>query len=150
MSTLEKNLYKRVHATSQSAGQRAVPKASTVYRGMSSVNPDNDSFRLYDVAIIKQDIINHFHIRQGEKIENPEFGTIIWDVLYEPLTEQLKQLIVENIEGIINSDPRVSVDQIIVDSYLSGIQVECVITYLDYSIAEYMQLKFDQSNGLVA
>lgn len=148
MSTLEKNLYKRVQAE-QSQTQRQ-PTANTIYRGISTVNPENDGFRLYDVAIIKQDIINHFHIRQGEKLENPEFGTIIWDVLYEPLTENLKQAIVENVETIVNADPRVVVDRVIVDSFYNGIQIECVITYLDYSISEQMRLQFDQDNGLVA
>lgn len=148
MSTLEKNLYKRVQA--EQSQQRKQPTATTVYRGLSSVNPSNDGFRLYDVAIIKQDIINHFHIRQGEKLENPEFGTIIWDVLYEPLTEGLKQAIVENVETIVNADPRVNVDRVIVDTYQNGIQIECVITYLDYSISEQMRLQFDQANGLIA
>jgi len=150
MSSLEKNLYKRVQSKNTQSQANRQPAANTVYRGISTVNPENDGFRLYDVAIIKQDIINHFHIRQGEKLENPEFGTIIWDVLYEPLTESLKQAIVENVESIINSDPRVSVDRVIVDSYFNGIQIECVVTFLDYSIAEQMQLQFDQDNGLVA
>jgi len=148
MSTLEKNLYKRVQA--ESAQQNRQPTASTIYRGISTVNPENDGFRLYDVSIIKQDIINHFHIRQGEKLENPEFGTIIWDILYEPLTENLKQAIVENVETIVNADPRVLVDRVIVDTFFNGIQIECVITYLDYSISEQMRLQFDQSNGLIA
>lgn len=150
MSTLEKNLYKRVQAEQSQRQRQQQPAASTVYRGISTVNPNNDGFRLYDVAIIKQDIINHFHIRQGEKLENPEFGTIIWDVLYEPLTENLKQAIVENVETIINSDPRVVVDRVIVDTFFNGIQIECVLTYLDYSISEQMRLQFDQNNGLIA
>ena len=150
MSSLEKNLYKRVQSKNAQSQANRQPAANTVYRGISTVNPENDGFRLYDVAIIKQDIINHFHIRQGEKLENPEFGTIIWDVLYEPLTDSLKQAIVENVESIINSDPRVAVDRVIVDSYFNGIQIECVVTFLDYSIAEQMQLQFDQDNGLVA
>src|SRR6056300_811843 len=142
MSTLEKNLYKRVTVPSNSRSPK--PVASANYRGISTVNPENTDFRLYDFAIIKQDIINHFHIRQGEKLENPEFGTIIWDVLYEPLTPQLKQAIVKNVEDIINYDPRVAADRVIVDTYESGILIECVLTYLDYSIAEAMQLRFDQ------
>jgi phage baseplate assembly protein W len=148
MSSLEKNLYKRVQA--QQSQQPRQPTASTVYRGISTVNPENDGFRLYDVAIIKQDIINHFHIRQGEKLENPEFGTIIWDVLFEPLTENLKQAIVENVETIINADPRVIVNKVLVDTFLNGIQIECVVTYLDYNISEKMRLQFDQTNGLLA
>jgi phage baseplate assembly protein W len=148
MSTLEKNLYKRINVDTPQSKQRA--SASTTYRSISTVNPESDGFKLYDLAVIKQDIINHFHIRQGEKLENPEFGTIIWDVLFDPLTENLKSAIVENVEDIINYDPRVQVDQVIVDEYESGIQIECVLIYLEYSIAETMRLQFDQDNGLLS
>lgn len=148
MSTLEKNLYKRVQVADPQTQKR--PASSSAYRSISTVNPENDSFRLYDLSVIKQDIINHFHIRQGEKLENPEFGTIIWDVLFDPLTENLKQAIVQNVQDIIDYDPRVTADQVIVNEYESGIQIECVLIYLDYSIAETMQLQFDQRNGLLS
>jgi phage baseplate assembly protein W len=148
MSTLEKNLYKRVKVERSQTEKR--PAASSTYRSISTVNPAADGFKLYDLAVIKQDIINHFHIRQGEKLENPEFGTIIWDVLFDPLTENLKLAIVENVESIINYDPRVQVDQVIVDEYESGLLIECVLIYLDYSIAETMRLQFDQASGLLS
>lgn len=148
MSTLEKNLYKRVQVSDSQTQPR--PASSAAYRSISTVNEENDGFRLYDLAVIKQDIINHFHIRQGEKLENPEFGTIIWDVLFDPLTESLKQAIISNVEDIIDYDPRIVTDQVIVTEYESGIQIECTLIYLDYSIAETMRLQFDQANGLLS
>jgi phage baseplate assembly protein W len=148
MSTLEKNLYKRVKVADPQVPAR--PASSAAYRSISTVSDENEGFRLYDLAVIKQDIINHFHIRQGEKLENPEFGTIIWDVLFDPLTDNLKAAIVQNVEDIINYDPRVSVDQVIVSEYEQGIQIECVLIYLNYSIAERMTLQFDQRNGLLS
>jgi len=148
MSTLEKNLYKRVQLYADIKPER--PKSSAIYRGLSTANIENTSFRLNDISLIKQDIINHFHIRQGEKLENPEFGTIIWDILFEPLTENLKGAIVKNVQEIINYDPRVSVDRVIVDAYEHGIQIECVLTYLTYSVSEQMTLRFDQNNGLLS
>jgi phage baseplate assembly protein W len=128
---------------------RANVPGSKTYKGFSSVSGDSKSYSLYDLALIKQDIINHFHIRQGERLENPTFGTIIWDVLFEPLTEDLKQLIVKNVEQIINYDPRVNANSVIVTTYESGIQIECTLTYLPYNIQESLQFKFDQANGLI-
>lgn len=147
MSTLEKNLYKRVKVPENEKPSQ--PPSSRAYRGVSTVNP-GDGFTLYDIALIKQDIINHFHIRQGEKLENPEFGTIIWDVLYEPLTEDLKTAIAENVTEIVNYDPRVQVDSVLVDSYESGLLIELELTYLPYNISEAMRLKFDEDNGLIS
>lgn len=128
--------------------EQKIPGTKT-YKGFSTISPDANSFALYDLALIKQDILNHFHIRQGERLENPEFGTIIWDCLFEPLTEEIKSLIQKNVEAIINYDPRVIPDQIIVTSYESGIQIECRLTYLPYNISETLQLRFDQANNLV-
>jgi phage baseplate assembly protein W len=124
-----------------------IPGTKT-YKGFSTVSSDSASFALYDLALIKQDILNHFHIRQGERLSDPTFGTIIWDLLFEPLTEDLKALIAKNVEDIINYDPRVKADQVIITQYESGIQIECKLTYLPYYITESMQLRFDQANGL--
>jgi len=122
---------------------------SKTYRGFSTVSTDGNSFSLYDLQLIKQDLINNFHIRMGERLEQPEFGTIIWDILFEPLTEDLKAAVISNVEQIINYDPRTRADQVIVTTYESGIQIECVLTYYPYNIQEALQLRFDQENGIV-
>ena len=145
--TANQKLFNKVVLTGP-AGRATVPGSKT-YKGFSSVSGDSKSYSLYDLALIKQDIINHFHIRQGERLENPTFGTIIWDVLCEPLTEDLKQLIVKNVEQIINYDPRVNANNVIVTTYESGLQIECTLTYLPYNIQESLQFKFDQANGLI-
>ena len=146
MSTLEKNLYKRVSVQENQTAKQ--PPTSKAYRGISTVDT-SDGFTKYDIALIKQDIVNHFHIRQGEKLENPEFGTIIWDVLYEPMTEQLKTAIANNVTEIVNYDPRVQVENVTVDSYETGIQIELDLSYLPYNISESMRLSFDENNGLI-
>lgn len=147
MSSLEKNLYKQI--TVKGNKKPSPAPGSRAYRGISTVNPDNTGFVLYDIALIKQDLINHFHIRQGEKLSNPEFGTIIWDAIFEPLTENMKDAIVKNVSKIVNYDPRVQVNNVTVDQYESGIQVECSLTYLPYNISENLRLKFDEEAGLI-
>jgi phage baseplate assembly protein W len=127
--------------------QQTIPGSKT-YKGFSTVN-DSNNFALYDLALIKQDIINHFHIRQGELVENPTFGTVIWDVIFEPLTSELRSLVTKNVEDIINYDPRVRADEVIVSQYESGLQIECRITYLPYYIIETLQIRFDQANGII-
>lgn len=129
--------------------QGATPSSRT-YRGLSTISNPSNSFSLYDLALIKQDLLNHFHVRQGEKLENPEFGCIIWDLLFDPLTEELKELIATNVTEIVNYDPRVKVDQLIVSQYESGIQIECQLTYLPYNISEALRFRFDQDNNILS
>lgn len=145
--SLEKNLYKNLKIRPQTV--KAKPLLNRSYRGISSIGENSKEIKLYDLGLIRQDILNHFHIRLGEKLENPTFGTIIWDVLYEPFTDSLKQAIVDNVTTIINYDPRVRVEKIQVDTYESGIQIQCDLTYLDYSISEFLQLRFDRDSGLI-
>ena len=146
MSTLEKNLYKRVTLPEQTENS---PKTGRAYRGFSTVDINRSSFSLYDLELIKQDIINHFHIRQGEVLSDPDFGTIIWDVLYEPFTEDVKEAIIQNVTQIINYDSRVGVNSITIDTYESGILIDCEITYLPYNISEALRFRFDQKAGLL-
>ena len=146
--SIEKSLYVR-NVVPETAKPYSAP-LSKAYRGLSSVAATNGNFSLYDIGLIKQDIINHFHIRQGERLENPGFGTIIWDLLFEPLTNDVKNAIVENVTDIINYDPRVKVDNVIVSSYEAGIQIECELTYLPYSIAETLRLRFDNENNIIS
>lgn len=146
MATNDKPLYKNITISDNNS---QAPITSKQYRGISTVDPDRGSFNLYDINLIKQDIVNHFHIRQGEKLENPTFGTIIWDILFEPLTDGLRDAIIQNVTDIVNYDPRVNVDSVTVDTYESGIQIDCSLTYLPYSISETMRLRFDQSAGLI-
>lgn len=142
----DRNLYKTVTVSNDDT-ESAV--RSKTYRGLSTTNPARKNFKIYDLELIKQDIINHFHIRQGEKLNDPTFGTIIWDILYEPLTNDIKEAIIQNVTDIINYDPRVNVNSVVVSEYESGIEIKCALTYLPYNISETVQLRFDQANGLV-
>jgi len=127
----------------------ATENASQKYRGFSTVNTTSENFVLYDFELIKQDLLNHFHIRQGERLMQPRFGTIIWDLLFEPLTEQIKSLIVQNVNEILNHDPRIQAGNVLVTPYDTGLQIQCTLKYLPYNIQQSLQLKFDQANGLL-
>jgi phage baseplate assembly protein W len=119
---------------------------ATMYKGFSTVGA-NKKFRLTDFALVKQDVINHFYIRKGEKLMNPNFGTIIWNILHEPFTEDLKSVIVTDIRDIASYDPRVSFDNIIITEYDRGIQIELELRYLQTNQSSIMNLQFDSSNN---
>lgn len=138
--------YDRITLKSSNKTETLKPK---MYRGFSTINSSTENFSLYDFNLIQQDILNHFNTRQGEKLMNPEFGCVIWDLLFEPLTAEVQSLITENVNTIINYDPRVNASQVMVTSYQSGIQIECLLTYLPYNVSQAMQLRFDQNNSML-
>ena len=141
-------LYKNVTVNTSKSPSNPTT-TNRAYRGLSTVNPENNSKTLYDIGLIKQDLLNHFHIRQGEKLSDPEFGTIIWDALFEPFTGDMKNAIIDNVSNIVNYDPRVKVNNITVDQYESGLQIEVSLVYLPYNISENMKLTFDQNAGFL-
>jgi phage baseplate assembly protein W len=117
-----------------------------MYRGFSTVGR-NRKFRLTDFELVKQDLINHFYIRKGEKLMNPDFGTIIWNVVHEPLTEDLKSVIVTDIKAIASYDPRISIDNVVVTEYDQGIQVELQLRYVQTNQTNLLNLQFDNQNN---
>lgn len=120
-----------------------------VYKGFSTIG-QTKKFRLTDFDLVKRDIINHFNIRKGEKLMNPNFGTIIWNVIHEPFTEDLKSLITADIKAIANYDPRVSFDNIVVTEYEQGIQILLELRYLPSNQLSQMNLQFDSGSKTLA
>lgn len=115
---------------------------ATMYKGFSTLGKTKN-FRLTDFELVKQDLINHFYIRKGEKLMNPNFGTIIWNVLYEPLTEDLKAVITTDIKQVAEYDPRLSIDNVIITEYETGLQIELELRYLKTNQINVLNLQFD-------
>ena len=122
-------------------------KDRQIFKGFSS-RAELNYFKLYDFDLIKQDLINRLSVRKGERVENPEFGTIIYDVIFEPLTETLKQVIADDIAKNLNADPRLSTQDIIVSESEHGISVQATITYVPYNITEKLTFSFDENSLL--
>jgi phage baseplate assembly protein W len=118
-----------------------------LFSGFSS-RAERSNYKLYDFELIKQDLINRLSIRKGERLENPEFGTIIYDVLFEPLTADLRQAILDDISANVNADPRISADNILVSQSDYGISVQVDLTYRPYNITEKLAFGFDENSTL--
>ena len=114
-----------------------------LYRGFSTVNRSK-KFRVTDVELVKQDLINHFNIRKGERVMNPNFGTVIWSMLYEPLDEQTRQIIIDDVKKIVGYDPRLQLTNITIIEQEHGIQIELDLIYIPTNQTTALNLQFDQ------
>ena len=122
-------------------------QGKSTFKGFSS-RADQNNFKLYDFALIKQDLINRLSVRKGERVENPEFGTIIYDVLFEPLTDIVKEAVAEDITANLNADPRLETEEIVVSEFEHGIAVQATIRYVPYNIVEKLTFSFDENSPL--
>lgn len=117
-----------------------------LYRGFST-NNRNKKFRVSDFELVKQDLINHFNISKGEKLMQPNFGTIIWSMLFEPLTDAVRQAIVKDVEKIINNDPRINLQNIIITDQNYGLQIELSLLYRTNNQTSTLALMFDKNSN---
>ena len=99
-------LYNQKTVAVDQASIGATGATTYAYKGFSSANSVGN-FKLYDIDLVKQDIINHFYIRKGEKLENPNFGTIIWDMIFEQFTPQVKEMIAKDMLDEYGKDPKI-------------------------------------------
>ena len=87
--------------------------------------------------------------------ENPE-PIIVEDsfagdycVVFDPLDGETKGLIIQEVEQVVNYDPRVALDQIEVLESEHGIQVRMTVLYIGYGLGESINLLFDNQQGLL-
>ena len=116
------------------------------YRGFST-KVNAKKYSLTDFLLAKQDLINYFQIRKGEKLMQPEFGTIIWDMLFEPLNDETQQIITDDITRIVGYDPRLSVGQVAVSQQDRGFLVEITLTYIPTDQSDLIALNFNKNTN---
>jgi hypothetical protein len=140
--------YKSIEISNANAISQQPIKTSQFYMGFSSVDPANTSSRLYDLDLIKQDIINQFNTRKGERVMNPTFGSVIWDVLMEPLTPNIREVLNNDILTICNSDPRVTPTAVNLTEKEQGYLLEVTLQLKGTDQSSNLILSFDQKVGL--
>lgn len=80
-----------------------------LYKGYSTFEYErNKSLAILDIELVKLDILNQVFTRRGERVMMPNFGSIIPDVVFEPLDEETLDIIEEDLTAIVNFDPRVN------------------------------------------
>lgn len=121
----------------------------SIYHGFSTYNRHR-KFKLADEELIKQDLFNHFHVRKGEKLMNPGFGTIIWGLLFEPMDADTKQLVVDDVTSICNYDPRLELVSMTVGTYDHGINLQLDIRYTSTNQTDTLRIQFDSRKTTIA
>lgn len=117
-----------------------------IFIGYSSVGRRVSETRIYDVDLIKRDLLNHFMTRKGEKVMDPEYGSIIWDLLFEPYTEIVKNQIINDVYRIINFEPRVELIDINIGVEDYGIIIVCNLMYKPFNIVDDLYIQFSRRN----
>jgi len=141
--------YKNLIISPNNISNQASVQSSQFYKGFTTVDETSLTNKIYDFALIQQDIMNMFQTKKGERVMNPDFGTVIWSLIYEPFTADVKQLISDDVTYILNYDPRVTPTQIQITEAEYGLVIEATLYYKTQDVSQQMNLAFNKELGIV-
>jgi phage baseplate assembly protein W len=105
----------------------------------------NKKFTLVDFELIKRDLLNAFNIRQGELVGKPQYGTTIWDFVFENQLQETERALTTEIQRVAGGDPRLFVESIELFPQQNGILIQLEISVVPSTDAERLSIFFDQT-----
>lgn len=87
-------------------------------------------FRMVDQQLVIQNLVNALNISKGQKVGQPEYGTTLWDFVFDPNTADVQFAIENEIRRVASLDPRLQLNTVRAYPEENGIlvEVECAIT----------------------
>ena len=107
-------------------------------------------FTLVDGALVKRDLLNAFNIRQGQIPGRPQYGTALWDNLFENQTSETDNSILAEIQRVAGGDPRLQIADVQLFNQQNGILIQLEIIILPSTTAERLSIFFDQQTRLAS
>jgi len=115
----------------------------TTFIGFNTID-QNKKFTLVDFALIKRDLLNAFNIRQGQLPGKPEYGTKIWDYVFENLDQSTEAAILTEIQRVCGGDPRIYLQSANVYPQDNGLLIDIEITVVPSNNSERLAIFFNQ------
>lgn len=114
-----------------------------LYKGYSSFEfQRKKTFKLQDIELVKMDLLNHIFTKRGERVMMPTFGTVIPEMVFEPLDEETVEIVRSEVERVLDFDPRVETLNLDVQpNYdLSSLYVGARVLYIELNRVDDLEL----------
>lgn len=108
---------------------------------------DPKVYSLTDINLVKQDLLNTFMTVRGERLMRPEFGSIIHETIHEPLDATTRQRIRDDVERIVNIDPRVRFDDVAISEFEHGILIELSLYFDPSGAKDVLEVRFNRQDN---
>ena len=115
-----------------------------LFYGYSTVDTNVKNQQFADLDLVKRDLLNAFYTRPGERVMMPEFGCAIWNMLYDPFDDITRQNIVDEVQKVIDGDPRLQATSVAVNTFDQGIRVQVDLLYVPFNVVGTFSLEFDR------
>lgn len=103
------------------------------------------NYTLTDYDLIKRDLLNALNIKQGESLMRPLNGTTIWNFIFEPQDPDTTRQIREEIERIVDKDPRIVANSINIYSQDDGVFIELEVQTVAGKGVQSLVILFDEN-----
>jgi len=117
------------------------------FRGYSSIGTTWLNPSLSDLNLARQDLLNHFNTRKGERVMMPQFGSIVWDMLFEPLDDRTIALLDADVRSIIKNDPRWNLESVSISEGPNSLDIEVIVNYLPSDETITLPLTYDKGTS---
>lgn len=114
------------------------------YIGFNTVEALEPPYTLIDIELVKQDLLNHFHTRIGERVMLPDFGSSIWNLLMDPYDDMTISQIIDDASRIVSSDPRVELVDVQVQDSEQTLRLEIQLNFLPGFTPGQLAVEFDR------
>lgn len=101
-------------------------------------------FRTVDSQLVIQDLVNSFNIPKGQKVGQPEYGTTLWDFIFDPNTADVQIQLENEIRRVASLDPRLILNSVVSYPKENGILIEVELAVAPFNNADVLQLFFNQ------
>jgi phage baseplate assembly protein W len=126
--------------------QRQIITRAPYFVGFNTVDQPNPPYSLTNIELIKRDINNQFATPLGSRLMLPNFGTRIYEYLFDPFDEYTKNAIIEDAVNVIQSEPRVQLVDIQVYQEDQALTVAMVLLFQPESITDSLFVTFSQTD----
>lgn len=116
------------------------------YTGFSFFRYGYDkTITLTDIELVKTDIYNHIFTRRGDRVKMPTFGTVIPDLLFEPLTIDVVEMVEADLRTVFSYDPRVELISLNVYPLIDKqtLYVAAELNFVELSVIERFDLNLE-------
>ncbi|HEY6437118.1 MAG TPA: GPW/gp25 family protein [Ignavibacteriaceae bacterium] len=110
--------------------------------GFNTVGQSNPPYNLNNIELVKRDLENHFATPLGARVMLPNFGTRIYEYLFDPFDEYTKNAIVEDAVNVIQSEPRVELVSIDVFQEDQALNILMTLLFKPESITDNLFVRF--------
>jgi phage baseplate assembly protein W len=110
--------------------------------GFNTVGQPNPPYNLNNIELVKRDIENTFATPLGSRVMLPNYGTRIYEMLFDPFDEYTKNAIIADAINVIQGEPRVELVSIDVHQEDQALNIIMVLLFKPESITDNLFVRF--------